>query len=254
MLALEHQLSNFIDTLNLGPDALDPALFSGPIDRVLLGLKAHANTISHARLIALEHSFPLTREAMGDARFNALSRQFCECAVARRSDSNRIGAGFAAFLDGQGTGASLIDLAHIEWAWIESYDAADAPPLTLNDLSGLDVAAVLALRITLHPAVRLVKARAPLSPLLADLGSDAETAAVMITRPDADVFLHALNAQTMHVARAAQKSTFISNLLSASIEQQGEAASLEPVLTLINAGALTSAATAAHGAYDAAHS
>ena len=65
MLSLKAAQANFIATINDGPDALDHSLFDGPIDRVMLGLKAHANTISHARLVALEETFPLTRQALG---------------------------------------------------------------------------------------------------------------------------------------------------------------------------------------------
>ena len=66
MFSLEAAQANFIATINHGPAALDHTLFDGPLERVLLGLKAHANTISHARLVALEESFPLTRQALGD--------------------------------------------------------------------------------------------------------------------------------------------------------------------------------------------
>ncbi len=72
MLSLSDAQGNFIDTINEGPDRLDALLFAGSTDRVLLGLKAHANTINHARLVALEETFPLTRQEIGEAPFNLL--------------------------------------------------------------------------------------------------------------------------------------------------------------------------------------
>ena len=71
--------TNFIDTINDGPDRLDPTLFAGPSDRVLLGLKAHANTDQPLeRIVALEDTFPHTRQHLGDAVFNALASDFVE--------------------------------------------------------------------------------------------------------------------------------------------------------------------------------
>jgi hypothetical protein len=40
--------STFVATINDGPGALDTTLFIGSPERIILGLKAHANTISHA--------------------------------------------------------------------------------------------------------------------------------------------------------------------------------------------------------------
>ncbi|HMS22082.1 MAG TPA: DNA-binding domain-containing protein [Sphingorhabdus sp.] len=97
MPSLSDAQRNFIATLNEGPDTLDPALFAGAPERVLLGLKAHANTISHARLVALEESFPLTRGEMGEERFNTLSREYVETAPAKASDLAHIGRHFAPF-------------------------------------------------------------------------------------------------------------------------------------------------------------
>jgi hypothetical protein len=90
--------NSFIATINDGPSVLDPELFAGPIDRVLLGLKAHANTINHARLVALEETFPLTRKHIGDEAFNQLSRDFVETDAARCCDNEGIGRPFPDFL------------------------------------------------------------------------------------------------------------------------------------------------------------
>ena len=68
MLSLEAIEANFIDTINNGPDVLDPALFAGPLDRVLIGLKTHANTISHARLDRAGGDLPAAAGASGSAK------------------------------------------------------------------------------------------------------------------------------------------------------------------------------------------
>jgi hypothetical protein len=238
MLSLPDSQANFIATLNDGPDWLDPALFSGPKDRILLGLKAHANTISHARLVALEETFPLTRQQMGEAAFNQLSREYAETTYARAMDSNRIGQNLIPFLREFAVHAATVQLAAIEWAWLESYHAADAIALTAADLGGLEEAALLAMPVGVHPSARVIELIAPLSSVLAEL-AEQHPHSVLAVRPDAEVRLVALDGnQSALLARAAKESCTIGNLLELAFEVAGEQAPLEPILYLIGAGAL----------------
>jgi hypothetical protein len=234
MPSLADAQSNFIDTINDGPDRLDPTLFAGPPDRVLLGLKAHANTISHARIVALEQTFPLTRREIGDAAFNAVARAFVETDIARSSDTNRIGVGFLEFLDDP----VAAELAQIEWAWLESYHAAEAVPITLGDLGALEEAALLALRVAVHPAARLVPIAHPIAAALPELASQ-QPCAILVVRPDAEVRLIPLATGEAAVFRAAHKNNAtLGNLLAVAIEQADVADPLGPVMMLIGAGAL----------------
>jgi hypothetical protein len=228
----------FIDTINNGPAALDPDLFAGPIDRVFLGLKAHANTISHARLVALEETFPMTRCALGEGRFNDLCRNYCETSSARASDANIIGANFTDFLRHHIDDFQVIDLASIEWEWLSAYNAPDVGALDLAMLGALDENAMLALPISLHPAARIIHLNMALSPQLSELDDDDSTAAILITRPEAEVRMMPINAIIATVFDAAKYDTDMCNLLSIALEQLDETASLEPILTLIGAGAL----------------
>jgi hypothetical protein len=237
MPLLSEQLGNFVDTINQGPAALDPALFAGTADRVLLGLKAHANTISHARLVALEESFPMTRKALGDDIFNALCRGYTETEMARASDASRIGAAFPDFLERHVNDQSALDLTRTEWAWLESYHAAEAEALELAFLGTLDEAALLALPISCHPAARLVKISAPLSSQLDDLGDSADASAILVTRPGAEVRLLLLAQLDTNIFSAIHATSTIGNLLALILEHGGDTP-LDPILTLIGAGAL----------------
>jgi hypothetical protein len=238
MLTLAEAQTNFVETINDGPDRLDPALFAGPVDRVLLGLKAHANTISHARLVALEETFPLTREELGTEAFNRLSRDYCEMPEARAYAANHIGKRFPDFLANRSTGADISDLAAIEWAWLESYNAADADALNAADLAGLDEAALLNLPIAQHPSARTVAVHAPLASAMGELAGQQLTA-ILTVRPEADVCLVPLDPlQSELFARAAQENFTLGNLLAIALEQADEQAPLEPILHLVGAGAL----------------
>ncbi len=238
MLPLNDQLGNFAKTINDGPDALNPALFDGPIDRVILGLKAHANTISHARLVALEETFPRTRNALGESEFNTLSRAYCETEFARSSVPNSIGEGFALFLQSCAQDAAIIDLCRIEWAWLESYHAPDTPALMLADLAIFGEEALLALQIAPHPAARMIALHAPVSPELSEFAPQATTPAILITRPENAVALTALTKLDMAIFCAANFSANIGNLLTVGIEQADEQAALDAVMKLMGAGAL----------------
>ena len=95
---LERAQSAIAATLLQGPAHLPTDLFAGSDAAVLRGLRVHANTISHARLVALEESFPRTRDYLGEEKFNRLSRRFVEEGGAQRRSLNDIGAGFADWL------------------------------------------------------------------------------------------------------------------------------------------------------------
>lgn len=229
--------NNFIDTINDGPTRLDPRLFDGPVDRIMLGLKAHANTINHARIVALEDTFPLTRQYIGDEEFNRLARNFAESEIARASDNNHIGLRFPYCLGD----AATIELAQIEWAWLESYNAAEAAALTLSELGGLDHTHLLALPIAPHPSARLVPISSPLVLAVENL-TDMQPSAILTVRPETEVRLVPLNPIQLAVcAASAEKNAVLGNLLAIAIEQAGEQAPLEPIFHLISAGALIKA-------------
>src|SRR3546814_7611993 len=57
-------------------------------------------------------------------------------------------------------------MARVEWAWLESYHAADASALALADLAGLDEAELLGLAIRRHPATNVVVLASDAAPLV----------------------------------------------------------------------------------------
>jgi hypothetical protein len=137
-----------------------------------------------------------------------------------------------------GTGNATTELAQVEWAWLESYHAAEAVPITLGDLAVLDEATLLALCIAVHPAARLVFVTHPIAAALGELAGQ-QPSAILAVRPDAEVRLIPLTKIEAAVFHAAgEKHATLGNLLSASIEQADEADPLGPVMMLIGAGAL----------------
>ncbi len=234
MLPLPDAQTRFIDTINDGPDKLDPLLFSGTLDRIYLGLKAHANTISHARIVALEQTFPLTRQHFGEAEFNRHAREFAELESAKACDANQIGSGFADFLKEN----AASQLARIEWAWLESYHAADAAPMTLNELAALEQDSLINLQVAPHPSARLIAIHCPISASLSELAGQ-NPPAILIVRPAAEVLLLPLDNTEMAVFHVAtEKSATLGNLLLVAAEHIKGTEPLGPIIKLIGAGAL----------------
>jgi hypothetical protein len=133
---------------------------------------------------------------------------------------------------------ALVDLAAIEWAWLESYHAADADPLVLETIGAMGEAALLDLQVTAHPAMRMVALTAPLCPALLDVATEGQPHAILIVRPEAEVRLVALDAATAVLAEKCKSPVTIGNLLTLAAEQTGMTDPSGPVLTLIGAGAL----------------
>ena len=228
-----------METLARGPAALRADDYASGRAAGLRGLKVHANTISHARLVALEETFPRTRAAMGEEAFNAISRQFVLQTEATRQAHARIGLAFPDHLEQSGAEQSQVALARFEWLWLEAYHAAEAEPLMLAELADLDELRLLALEVGLHPAARLAPREA--GPMLAaepGLESLSDVHRVLITRPDAEVLLNPADAPMTQAFQTLQNSSQpLRNLFELPGEPDSKAG-LGAVLALLNAGAL----------------
>lgn len=238
MPSLADSQARVITCLQKGPVHFPDDLFAESRERALLGLKAHANTISHARLVALEQAYPKLHEHLGHDIFHALSRAYIEQDHVLACDINGIAAAFATFLAGQGCDAGSVDLARIEWAWLESYRSAEAEPLALGDIAGLAETELLALPVAAHPAMRLVTLSGPLPAALPEMAA-TDPAGLMIARPQAQVLFHPLNAAERAVAIKIDDCATMGNLLNRALELGDESSAMQQVMMLIRAGALT---------------
>jgi len=239
--------SAVMQALDHGPAYLPEGLFAGSPDRVLAGMKVHANTISHARLVALEDTYPRSREVLGHEAFNAHSRRFIVQPGVTAAALADIGAGFAAFLREAGESAGAADLARFEWCWLASYHAADAAALALDALAGLAPEALLDCAVQRHPAACAGRF-APLVHRLigAEVRGLAEADAILIARPDAAVLVSPASALMADVLAAAENPVTIGNLLEQGCEWPDDAAAqadgiMPSLVALITAGALIAA-------------
>ena len=239
MLSLEQLQSSMMAALDKGPNHLHPEMFTGSPASWLRGMKVYANTVSHGRLVALEETFPKTRSAMGEEKFNQLSRQYLEYPDVTGLSLNVIGSLFGGFLASEQVEQSVLDLARVEWAWLESYRAAEAKPLELADLGGLSETAVLDLGITLHPSTRTVAFEGSPHPLLTDEIADlCDGHGVLIVRPFQQVLLSALDTAQKTLTDHLGAPTTV-GLLFARLDEDGEIFDTLPnLIALIKRGAI----------------
>ncbi len=240
MPALERTQDTMMRAIALGPDHLPEGLFVGMRSNAVRGLSVHANTISHARLIALEETFPRTRRYLGEAAFNRLSRAFCESGHVGSLPLARIGCCFPAWLEDAGQPETALSLARFEWAWLECYHACEATAFGLDDLASLGEAGIARLALVHHPASAAITLDARCRELLAEeFCGQFDAAEVLISRPEAEVDVTSISATAARLHATFVEPQPVCTLLAEAAEPDAEAS----LLALIAAGALVQTAT-----------
>ena len=172
----------------VGPDG-------GPAPR---RFAVYRNNVAAALANTVALAFPAVSRIVGEAFFRAMALAYVRAEPPRSAMLLDYGATFPDFVAGFPPAASLpylSDVARIEWAWREAYNACDAAPLDPAALGAVPEAEIGGLRFVLHPASRLVRSRFPALTIWRMNVSDAQTEAVdfsvaedaLIVRPGAEV-------------------------------------------------------------------
>ena len=242
--SLEETQAAMMRAFRDGPAHLPDGLLRGGRMRALLGMKVHANTISHARLVALEDTFPRTRNLLGIGKFNDLSRHYLDWPGATAHPLAQIGEDFAAFLGATGETRASADLAAFEWAWLESYHAAEAPALALADLAGVGEEALLQIALTRHPAACMLELDRLVHRIIGEEVPElANAVAMLLTRPGEQVLVSSATAAMAAIFARIDKPVSICNLLETCAEPEGKDrllpdGAMAALIALMEAGAL----------------
>ena len=120
----------------------------------------------HANLRGvLKDIYPVVLTIVGDAFFQQAADQFVNAHPSRSGDLNQFGGEWAAFLAAYPHAAELPylgDVARLEWAWHQSFHAAEGQAFDLARLAAIPAEEHGALCFVLHPAVRLVESGFPI--------------------------------------------------------------------------------------------
>ena len=119
---------------------------------------------------ALAEDFPALRSVIGTRAFDAMAVAYLDAHPNRSFTLRNLGSRLPDWLAANhhfaGRRAALaVDVARIEWAFIEVFDAAEREPLTLEQIAVLDGASPLALQ----PHLQLVELEYPIDDLVLNL-------------------------------------------------------------------------------------
>lgn len=124
----------------------------------------HRNNVAVSLIDALADSFPVTQALVGEEFFRAMARVHIQEQPPRARVLTWVGEAFPDFIESFPPAATLpylADVARLEMLRIHAYHAADTPALDMGVMS-LALAnpdAMLSLRLTLHPSVRVLQSR-----------------------------------------------------------------------------------------------
>ena len=121
---------------------------------------------------ALAEDFPGLRAVIGARAFEALSVAYLTAHPSRSFSLRNLGSKLADWLaaNPQATGRRhrlALDVARIEWAFVEAFDSAERTPLTLEQIATLDGGS----RLALQPHVQLIALSYPADDLVLGLHS-----------------------------------------------------------------------------------
>lgn len=171
---------------------------------------------------SLAIAYPALQRLVGDAYFDQLALEWRARTPSRSGDLHPIGAGFSEFLRAHFAGSAftasryafLAEVAALEWAWQESFLAADAPTLEPSALNAWPAEQWPQLQLGLHPAFRFVASRYPVHALWCANRTDSAPDAVIdldrggecvvLSRPHHEVLVRCVTAGELEFLQALQ--------------------------------------------------
>lgn len=130
------------------------------------GMAVYRGNALAVRRDALAAAHPVVRRLVGDAFFAEAATRFARAHPSTSGDLHAYGgpafAGFLAAYPPASALPCLADVARLEWAVHECSHAADGEPLDHRALAAVPPESLAALRLSLHPAVRLVESAHPI--------------------------------------------------------------------------------------------
>ena len=174
--------------------------------RPLKRFNVYRNNVYSSLIDILQGHFPVATRLVGEEFFRATAKAYVDQHPPTSPVLMRYGHVFADFLqtfEPVDDVPYLPDVARLEWAWNEAYNAADQAPVSAEVLQSVPPERAESLLFELHPSVRLVCSQYPIvtiwsansgddEPEPIDAGAGGEDA--LILRPGLDVEVRQLPA------------------------------------------------------------
>lgn len=130
-----------------------------------LGVDIYRNNLSSNHRAALAGTYPVIRKLVGDEFFGFVTRRYVASRRSRSGDIGEMARAFPNFLAELPEAEELpylADVAHLEWAWLEVFNAAPGPVLDIRQLAAMTPEEHARLRFGLSQGVRLVASEFPI--------------------------------------------------------------------------------------------
>jgi hypothetical protein len=180
----------------------------------------YARMFLHRQIDALREMFPKVVVALGDEAFFEMAARYVRAHPSEHPDLGQLGRKLAAFLDRP----DLRDLARLEWARGEVFEAPAAGSLTPEEFSSLahDPVAFMHRRVRLIPALRLLELDYDIAPLWDETASSARMRPTqwVVWRSGFDVFHVAVEPDEASAVRLAQGGAPLADVCAALEDPQ----------------------------------
>lgn len=148
---------------------VDEAMDTGLLKQGVVAQFGVYRTAYRARLCAaLRDNFEVLHRVMGDYGFDALANSYIDSHPSQHYSLRWFGHQLCDFMARNQTLAehpAMLDLARMEWALRNAFDAADALPLNSAELAAVPARDWAGLRFALHPSVQLIGLQWAVGPL-----------------------------------------------------------------------------------------
>jgi hypothetical protein len=163
----------------------------------------YARMFLHRQVDALREMFAKVVAALGDEAFFEVAAKYVHAHPSEHPDLGQLGRRFATFLER----ADLRDLAQLEWARGEVFEAADAASLSPEEFASFaqDADAFMNRRVRLIPALRFLQLEHDVGPLWDETAKSAEAQPTLLVvwRSGFDVFHVAVDEDEARAVRLA---------------------------------------------------
>ena len=157
---VRHGLDTLVRSGAAGAGDLDALIASDERLSAADRLDIYANMYFFRLLDCLKEDYPRLHTALGPERFHNLITDYLIRHPSERPSLRFLGQRLPGFLAAHALGLEapcLVDLARLEWSRADLFDAADAPPLSRQDLSRLAEDEAGEARFRLIPAFTLLR-------------------------------------------------------------------------------------------------
>jgi hypothetical protein len=180
LLQLERLQADFLAAIRQQRDGFERAIVDGAPPGAGERLAVYRHAYNARLLEALGDAYPALHTLLGDQRFERLGVAYIDAQPSRHFSIRWFGHRLREFIDASEddkTRPFLAEMAAFEWALRDTFDAADAPTLSVQALQAIAVDEWPGLRLHFHASLRRLDL-AWNTPLLWDaIDKDAEPAA-----------------------------------------------------------------------------